>query len=111
MQVQIQGYNGIPDGGKRASTNDVSVREDAPVEQPNAGVESEQTSSADSVTDTVDISDNARKLIAAQQQPPSSDDTQTVEHVRQFLQNKLYNDQGLLEETAAKLAPILYTEA
>ena len=66
--------------------------------------------SANSAADTVEISEQASQLMAAQQHAQPVD-AATVAHVQQFMQNKLYDDPSLLAETAKKLAPMLLTDA
>ncbi len=110
--MKIDGYNSLPTS-TRDSQNPAPAQVGTPGDPGSTSQAPTQNGSganADLATDTVEISNQAQNLISSEQKPQAPR-PEMVDYARQFLQNKMYNNEGMLEQTADHLASHLLGEA
>jgi hypothetical protein len=59
----------------------------------------------------LELSEQAQQLLAADAGPAGAPPPLMVEHARRLLADGFYNDRGVLERTAERLAPLFTADA
>lgn len=108
--MRVDGYSGLQGTGPLDPNKEKAL---ASAAQAGAAGDTAQidagTAASDDATDTIEISDKARELLAGGAVSTASETTsairpEAVERARKVLQSGLYNDHGALEKTAEKIA-------
>lgn len=104
--MRINGQNNVQGTSPRDYKPEGAKGGQAPLQAQDTDGDSDRSGTpAAQGEDTLEISDNARKLLAGIEQPQSQDKSaparpEAVERARKVLQSGVYNDAGVIDKTA-----------